>query len=284
MKEIELIAKAQDWMMTQGVDFTMNVVAFLVILFVGFFAIKILLRLVRGLLKKSKRVNDTLRRFVLNVTGKVLWVLLLMVALPRLGVDIAPLVAGLGVTGFIVGFAFQESLGNLAAGLMLILNQPFKAGDFIEAGGHMGTVEEINMMATTMNSPDNKKIVVPNRNIWGSSIVNFTAHDTRRVDMTVGIGYGEDIGKARALIEGILKADERVLKDPAPVIEVIEMADSSVNFAVRPWVKTTEYWNVFFHVQRTVKETFDREGVEIPFPQVDVHHYGSSPSGEGQNT
>jgi len=279
MNELELIKKAQEWAVEHGADLAVSLVVFLLIMLIGAFVVKGLTKMVGKLLSKSDRINETLERFISNVTNKILWVILLMIALPRLGIDIAPLIAGLGVTGFIVGFAFQESLGNLAAGLMIILNAPFEKGDVVEVGGTTGKIEEINMMATTMTSPDNKKIMVPNSKIWGDTITNYTAKDTRRVDLVAGIGYGDDIGKARDLLVEICKKHDLVLKDPAPVVELVEMADSSVNFTVRPWAKTADYWTVYFDLNRTIKESFDANGIEIPFPQMDVHHHGLPASG-----
>ena len=274
-EELGWLQKGQDWLIQNGADFVVNIVVFLLILIIGRFVIKGFVKLTRKLLKRSNRVSETLENFVVSVVGKVLWVVLLMVALPRLGIDIAPLIAGLGVTGFIVGFAFQESLGNLASGLMLLLNSPFKIGDYIEAAGHAGAVNELNLMATTLTTPDNKKIVIPNRAIWGGSIVNYTALETRRVDMTVGISYSADIGKAISVIAEKLGGISQILKEPATQIELVEMADSSVNLVVRPWVKTADYWDVFFAANRAVKEGLDAAGIEIPFPQVDVHHHGN---------
>jgi len=278
MKELQWLEKGQEWLVTNGADFLVDLIAFLLILFVGSLVIKGLLKMTRLFLQAAPRINETLEKFIVNVTGKVLWIVLLMVALPRLGVDIAPLIAGLGVTGFIVGFAFQETLGNLAAGLMIVLNQPFKVDDYIDAGSHSGFVLEINMMATTMKTVDNKKVVIPNSKIWGGSITNYTAFDTRRVDLTAGISYSADIGKAREAISELLKNHELVLGDPKPQIEVVEMADSSVNLVVRPWCKTEDYWTVYFDVNRGIKETFDAQGIEIPFPQMDVHMVSTAPA------
>jgi len=274
-KELAFVSQGKQWLLENGPDFLLDLVVFIAILIIGAIVIGVMKKMLSAVLHKSSKINETLSRFLVSVTSKVLWVVVLMIALPRLGIDVAPLIAGLGVTGFIVGFAFQESLGNLAAGMMIVLNQPFKIGDFIDAGGHMGVVKEINMMATTIVSPDNKKIVLPNRGVWGNPIVNYSANETRRVDLTVGISYSADIAKARAAIEAALKADEKVLADPPPDIEVVEMADSSVNLVVRPWCKTEDYWKVFFSVNRAVKEKLDAEGIEIPFPQMDVHHHGT---------
>ncbi|MDP8255122.1 MAG: mechanosensitive ion channel family protein [Candidatus Alcyoniella australis] len=271
---MEWIDKGQEWLITNGANFLVNIIVFIIILFAGWLVIRALMRVTKVMFSKSNRVSETLSRFILNVLNKLLWLVLLMLALPRLGVDIAPLIAGLGVTGFIVGFAFQETLGNLSAGLMIMLNEPFKIGDYVDAGGHQGVVKEINMMATTMTTPDNKKIVIPNGKIWGGSVTNYTALDTRRVDLTVGVSYSADIGKTRDAIKGVLDHNKMVLDDPAPMIELVEMADSSVNLVVRPWCKTEHYWDVFFAVNRAIKEELDRNGIEIPFPQVDVHHHG----------
>ncbi|MDP8223365.1 MAG: mechanosensitive ion channel family protein [Candidatus Lernaella stagnicola] len=277
MFDLELVKKLQEWLLASGVGFAINLVVFLLILFFGRFIIKGILRVSHTMLNRSTRITETLEKFVQNVFSKILWVVLLMIALPRLGVDIAPLIAGLGVTGFIVGFAFQESLGNLAAGLMIILNEPFRIGDFVEAGGHAGVVQEINMMATSLTTPDNKKVVIPNRTIWGGPVVNYSALDTRRVDLSVGISYAADIGKARDAIYDVLRANDKVLPDPAPVVELVEMADSSLNLVIRPWSQTADYWDVYFSVNRAVKERLDQEGIEIPFPQMDVHHHGLPP-------
>jgi len=266
---------AQEWVFTNGADFAVNVVVFLLILLVGKITIGVICRITSQALKKNPRVSEMLERFAVDIMRKALWLLVLMIALDRLGIQIGPLIAGLGVAGFVIGFAFQESLGNLAAGVMILLNEPFRIGDYAEAGGHSGTIKDMNLMATTMTTPDNKKIVIPNRSIWGGSITNYTALDTRRVDMTVGISYSDDIAKAKQIIHRVLASHDKVLEEPAPMVEVVEMADSSVNLVVRPWAKTSDYWTVYFSLNQTIKETLDREGIVIPFPQVDVHHYGT---------
>ncbi len=274
MQDLQWVAKMQEWLITNGASFLVDIVVFLIIIVAGRFAIRAICNVVRAMLKRSKRVHEALENFAVNVLNKVLWLVLLMIALPRLGVDIAPLIAGLGVTGFIVGFAFQETLGNLAAGLMITINAPFKKGDYVEAAGHAGFIDEINMMATAMITIDNKRIVIPNSKVWGTPIVNYTALDKRRVDLVVGISYSTDIEKAREVIGRVLEANDLVLDDPAPDIEVVEMADSSVNLAVRPWCRTEHYWDVFFSVNREIKKAFDEHEIEIPFPQLDVHLRG----------
>jgi small conductance mechanosensitive channel len=261
----------KDWFLVSGADFAVNLVVFLLILFVGRYVIRATLGVTRRALHRAENVSEILERFIINILHKVLWLILIMIALPKLGVNVAPLIAGLGVGGFIIGFAFQESLGNLAAGLMLMVNQPYALGDYVQAGGVSGTVKEMNMMATIMTTPDNKKVTVPNRQIWGSEIINYSGMPTRRVDLVIGISYHSNIADAIRLIQGVLKSHEQVLDDPEPTIAVSELADSSVNLVVRPWCQTGDYWNVYFGVTRQIKETFDREGIEIPFPQLDLH-------------
>lgn len=270
----ELVLKTGTWLIDNGPSFLTNLITFFIIIIFGKILISVACRVLSQALSRTANVNDILRSFVIDTLRKVLWVIVLMIGLPIFGIDMSALIAGLGVTGFILGFAFQESLGNLAAGLMLLLNQPFKVGDFIEAAGISGVVKELNLMATTLTSPDNKKIMVPNRNIWGGNITNYSALETRRVDMTVGISYSANIGQAIDVIRNIVTNHPLIHAEPAPVIEVVAMADSSVNLVVRPWCNTPDYWAVFFSLQRTIKETFDTEGIEIPFPQLDVHHHG----------
>ena len=266
---------AWEWVVTNGREFGVNVVAFLIILLVGKFLIGWACKATRASLSKPKNVSELMVNFTVNVVNKILWILVVLVGVSRFGVEVGPFVAGLGVSGFILGFAFQDALGNLASGIMLALNAPFHIGDFVEIGGIVGVVKETNMMATTLTTPDNKKVVAPNKTVWGSPITNYTALDTRRVDLTAGIAYGEDIGKARDAILAAVAACEGVLEDPGVTVEVVEMADSSVNFVVHPWCETAEYWNVFFRANRAIKEGLDAAGIEIPFPQMDVHFDGA---------
>lgn len=274
MQTFEWFQHTTEWLVENASVLAVNLVVAILILLVGKFLIRALCRITRGILSRSARVSQVLENFIVDVLHKVLWGFVGMIVLSQVGINIVPLIAGLGIAGFILGFAFQETLGNLAAGLMVLLNQPFKIGEYIETGGIAGTVQDLNLMATTLTTPDNKRVIVPNRAIWGTSIVNYSSMDTRRVDLKVGISYTSDIGKACELISGLLKADDRVLDEPVPVVEVFEMADSSVNLVVRPWCKTPDYWPLYFSLNRTIKETLDRDGIEIPFPQLDVHHHG----------
>lgn len=195
----------------------------------------------------------------------------LMIVLSALGVDITPLFAVFGGGAFIVAFAMQETLGNLAAGLMIMINRPFDEGDYVSIAGLGGTVKHVSIVSTEIITPDNQVIVIPNSKVWGDVITNVTASDTRRVDMIFGIGYGDSIEAAQSVLEEVVAAHPLVLEDPAPVIRVNELADSAVNFIVRPWTKTSDYWTVYWDLHRAVKEAFDDRGISIPFPQTDMH-------------
>jgi len=220
---------------------------------------------------KRKSTDETLSKFVISLTRIVLLVVVILASLSTLGVETTSFVAIIGAAALAIGFALQGSLSNFAAGIMLIMFRPFEVGHFVEAGGATGTVEAIRIFNTVMTTPDNKTIIIPNSAITGGNITNFSAKDTRRVDMVFGIGYDDDIKKAKEIMEGIINADSRILKDPAPVVRVVELADSSVNFAVRPWVKSENYWGVYFDLIEGIKMSFDQNGISIPFPQTDVH-------------
>ena len=242
----------------------------IIIYIVGKWVAKILRGIFRRVLLKSK-VDPTLASFVVNVAYAVLVVFVIITAVDKLGVQTTSFVALLGAAGLAVGFALQGSLSNFASGVMIILFRPFKLGDFVEAGGTAGVIESIDMLVTVLTTPDNKKIIVPNSTMMGGTIVNYSAHATRRVDMVFGIGYDDDLQKAKQALETILANHPLVLKDPAPAVALGEFADSSVNFNVRPWVKTEDYWKVYSDIHETVKLEFDKQNISIPFPQQDVH-------------
>jgi small conductance mechanosensitive channel len=220
---------------------------------------------------KRHKVDDTLVSFISNIAFALLFAFVIIAALSQLGVETTSLAAVFAAAGLAIGLALQGSLSNFAAGVLIIAFRPFRAGDYIEAAGTSGTVEEVSIFTTTLKSPDNKTIIVPNGSITTDTITNYSARATRRLDMVVGIGYGDDIKKAKKVLEEILASDERILKDPAPTIGVLELGESSVNLAVRPWVKTGDYWGVHFDLHEIVKTRFDEEGISIPFPQRDLH-------------
>ena len=264
------VDKLREWLAGSGMRLLENAISALVLFVVGWLVIRLVDFVIRKGLARSNR-RGLLINFVASSVTKACWAVLLVMVLGRLGVNVAPLVAGLGVTGFVLGFAFQESLGNLASGLMIALNEPFKVGDFVEIAGLQGSVVEMNIMATTLTTGDNKKIVVPNKSVWGGPIVNYSAMATRRVDVQVGIAYGEDIGRALDVIRETVLSVPGVLKTPAPTIAVGALAESQVTINVRPWAKNADYWSVYFETLKAVKNELGRAGIEIPFPQVTVH-------------
>lgn len=267
----EMVDAALKWLAENGASFVVNVLVAVLLFLIGSHLIRLVTSATQKALQKTGRVNALLQNFLCSVVNKTSWVLLAMIVVQRLGVNIAPLIAGLGVTGFILGFAFQESLGNLASGMMIAINQPFKVGDYVAVGGIEGSVMELNMMATTLTTGDFKKVVVPNKVVWGAAITNYTAMDRRRVDMAIGIAYGMDIGKAKRIALEVMSAHPLVLADPAPITEVLSLGDSAVNLVMRPWTNPADYWTVLFAVNQAVKEAFDKNGIELPFPQLEVH-------------
>jgi len=248
----------------------LKIVGAIVILVVGRIVVGIITGIVRKLMNRSG-TDATLTKFVVSLAKTALMVILFIIVLNQLGVQTTSFVAIIGAIGLAIGFALQGSLSNFAAGVMLMIFRPFKAGDFVDAGGATGSVEEVGIFVTIMKTPDNKKIIVPNSGVTGGNITNFSAMDTRRVDLVFGIGYEDDLKKAKQVLERIVAEDPRVLKDPAPVVAVNELADSSVNFVVRPWVNSSDYWAVYWDLTEKVKTVFDAEQISIPFPQQDVH-------------
>ena len=250
----------------------LKIVIALLILFFGRIIAKLVSKIVGRLMERSK-IDPTIIRFVSSLTYIALIAFVIIAALGQLGIQTASFIAVVGAAGLAVGLALQGSLANFAAGFLMIIFKPFKVGDYIEGGGVAGTVEEISIFTTILTSPDNKTIIVPNAKLTEDNIVNWTIKGTRRVDMVMGIGYGDDIDKARQVINNVLAAESRLLKDPAPLVAVVELADSSVNFVVRPWVKASDYWGVYFDLTEKMKKAFDANGISIPFPQRDVHVY-----------
>lgn len=253
-----------------AIDYGLKLFFALVIFFVGKWLASILVSGIRKALSRSK-VDDMLIGFLSNIAYALLLVVVVLAALGQLGVQTTSFIAILGAAGLAIGLSLQSSLANFAAGVMIIIFRPFKTGDFIEAAGTSGVVEEINIFTSQLRSGDNKTLIIPNGNIMGKNITNYSTKPTRRVDMVFGIGYDDDLRKAKQLLEDILQADERILAEPAPLIAVSELGDSSVNFVVRPWVKSSDYWPVWFAIHEQVKLRFDAEGVSIPYPQTDVH-------------
>ena len=242
----------------------------LVIFYVGRMVVGTIVKIAEKFMV-ARGTDDILIKFLCSILRWVLLLFVVIAALSQLGIDTTSLIALLGAAGLAIGLSLQSSLSNFASGVMLIVFRPFTKGNFVEVAGTSGSVDKISIFTTTLTTPDNKEVIVPNGAVIGNNIINYSARDTRRVDMVFGIGYDDDIKKAKALLEEIITSDDRVLADPAPVVALGELADSSVNFLVRPWVNAADYWGVLWDTTETVKLKFDEAGISIPYPQMDVH-------------
>ncbi|MFW5450591.1 MAG: mechanosensitive ion channel family protein [Methylophagaceae bacterium] len=247
-----------------------NVAFAIIIIIVGRIAVKWIVKIIRKLMVRSD-LDPILINFASSIAGAVLLLFVFIAALDQLGIETTSLIALLGAAGLAIGLALQSSLQNFAAGVMLIVFRPFKLGDFIEAGGVVGVVEQISIFSTVMKTGDNREIIVPNGQIYSDAITNYSAKETRRIDMVFGIGYDDDMLKAKKIMEDILTKHKLVLEDPAPKVAVAELADSSVNFNVRPWVNSSDYWAVRSDLIEQIKLAFDKKGISIPYPQMDIH-------------
>ena len=258
------------WIAEHGVDWAIQIAIAIAIFIVG----KMIARMLSNLIQKAMRKGDTdeiLVGFIGNITYGILLIAVVLAAIDSLGVNVTSLMAIVAAAGLAIGLALKDSLGNFAAGVMIIIFRPFKIGDFITAGGVSGVVDEIGLFATLMHTGDNQRMIVPNSGIIGGNITNTSALPTRRIDLVFGIGYNDNIGQARDIMMAIIEADERILKDPAPAIAVGELADSSVNLNVRPWVDSGDYWPVRADLLENIKVKFDEAGISIPYPQQDVY-------------
>lgn len=254
-----------------GIKITVAVAIFIV----GKLIAKMVTRLMKRMMERAK-VDGMLTAFLGNIIYVSLLVVVVIAALDQLGVQTTSLIAVFGAAGLAVGLALKDSLANFSSGIMLIIFRPFKVGDFIEAAGQAGVIEEVRIFNTIMKTGDNREIIIPNSHIYGGPIINVSARPTRRIDMVFGIGYDDDIRKAKELVNAAFAADERILQDPAPVVAMVELADSSVNFNVRPWVKTADYWAVRSDLMERIKLSFDENGISIPYPQRDVHMHNAA--------
>ena len=240
------------------------------IFIVGKMAAKWLSNTVEKMLKK-KEMDVAIQHFVSALAYYAALAFVIIAALGQLGIHTASFVAVIGAAGLAIGLALQGSLANFAAGVLILIFKPYRVGDFVEVAGVSGSVAKVLVFTTELNTGDNKRVIIPNGQAMGGTITNYSTNDIRRVDLVMGIGYDDDIDKAKKVLEEVLAADERVLKDPEPNIAVVELADSSVNFVVRPWVNKEDYWGVYFDLTEGVKKRFDQEGISIPYPQSDVH-------------
>ena len=261
-----------------GTDYGLKIIGAIVILIVGRILAGVARNIVRKVLNRRK-VDETVSSFLGTLVYTFVIIAVLLAVLGKFGVETTSFVMVLGAASFAIGFALQGSLSNFASGVMIIVFRPYKIGDFIEVAGVAGVVREVHLFNTIIDTPDNIKVIVPNGKVAGDVIKNVTGNDTRRVDLVIGIGYDSSIGKAMEIAMNVMKEDERVLDDPEPQVAVAELADSSVNLVVRPWVNTGDYWGVRFDVTRKIKEAYDENGIEIPFPQR-VVYMASEQSGD----
>lgn len=256
-------------------EYGLQVIGALATIIIGIWIAKMFAKYTGKLLRK-REVDETLTKFLVSLIRIGLITFVIISAASQVGIQTASFVAVIGAAGLAIGFALQGSLSNLAAGVMLIIFKPVKVGDYIEGGGATGSVESVGIFVTTLVTVDNKVVYIPNSTLTGGNITNFTAKDRRRVDMVFGISYNDDIDKARAAINEVINANSKILKDPKTDILVSELGDSSVNFNVRPWVNTSDFWDVYFGVTEQIKKKFDEQKISIPFPQRDVHMYQSN--------
>jgi len=266
---------AWNWLTGNSLDWMLKLIILLVVLYVA----RALSRVTRRIVEQAitnVNLSRLLRRMIVATAANGVLIIGLLIALSQLGVSIGPLLAGLGIAGIVIGFALQDTLSNFASGMMILLYRPYDVGDLVDAGGEFGTVTDMSLVFTVILTIDNQRLVVPNNLIWRGVIRNITAEKTRRVDMTFGISYNDDIPKAEGVLIEILTSHEKVLKDPAPDVRLHTLGESSVDFVVRPWVRTDDYWDVYWDVTREVKLRFDAEGISIPFPQRDVHVHGTA--------
>ena len=254
-------------------EYAMNIILALAIFFVGKWLVGEVTNLIIKALRKSSKLDETLVVFFKNIIYYALLIVVILTALKQVGIETTSFLAILGAAGLAIGLALKDSLSNFASGVMIVFFKPFKIGDFVTAGGVSGTITEIHLFNTEFKTGDNQKILVPNSSITSGSIINVNAHDKRRVDLLIGVGYEDDIKKVKELLTSIVASHEKVLQDEANKIAVSELADSSVNFIVRAWVNTPDYWDVRFELIETIKTQFDQEGITIPYPQTDVHVY-----------
>lgn len=262
----ETLLKIKEIVMIYGLKILLAIVIFVLGRWVAKFAKKIIVNLM-----EKGGVEKTLISFTSNLIYTLLFAFVIIAALSQLGIETTSFVALLGAAGLAVGMALQGSLSNFAAGVMMVIFKPFKVGDVIDAGGTIGLVNEIGIFTTILKTPDNKTIIIPNAKVTSGNIINYSAEDKRRIDLVIACGYKDDIKKVKTVLMEILEKNEKILKDPAPVVALSELAESSINFVVRPWVNTADYWDVYFDIMQNVKLRFDEENISIPYPQTDVH-------------
>lgn len=273
----ETIEQAIDWMdvFFSSLSMLERIGVNLIVSAIIFFVAKIAVMVVKRLLNKAEgrhvKFTPLMSGFVFKLLKVLIWIFAILFILAVWGIDLTPVVAGLGVTGVVLGFALQESISSIFSGMMLAINQPFELGDYVDIGSTSGTVRAMDIMSVTLTTPDNRKITMSNKIVWSQVITNYSSMDKRRLDMNAGVAYGTDLNKAKQVIKDVIDSYPEVLKDPAPVIEVSELADSEITFIVRPWVAPSDYWPVKWRFQKDICEALERAGIEIPYNKLDVY-------------
>lgn len=265
------VEKIDSWIQIGPVEFLVNVAIGLLIVLIGKLVIIGISRMLKRVLDRSKKINDLMARFILKLVNVIGWIFLIIAFLGRLGLDMGPVLAGLGITGVVLGFAFQDTIGNLLSGMMIVINAPFRIGDYIETGSFSGSVSDMDMICVILSTPDNRKITISNKLVWGSPIVNYSNVDRRRLGLTVSVAYGTNIQLAKDTIWKILNSYSEILPEPAPMVEVNTLAASSIDFAVRPWTKPEDFWKVHWRFQGEIVDRLAEVGISVPFNQLDVH-------------
>ena len=267
----QVLVNFHEWAQLEPVAFLISLGGGLLIVLIGKILVTWFKRVLQRALAKSKKINDLMARFLLQLVNIVGWIFLLIAFLQHMGLNMGPFLAGLGITGVILGFAFQETIGNLLSGVMIVMNAPFRIGDYIDAGSYSGTVRDMDMICVILATPDNKKITMSNRLVWGSPIVNYSDMERRRVDLVVSVPYGSDVATVKQVISSIFARYEEILPEPAPIIEVNKLSASSVDFIARPWTKPADYWKVYWRFQGEIVSRLAEVGLEVPFDQLDLH-------------
>jgi small conductance mechanosensitive channel len=265
------VEKIDSWIQIGPVEFLVNVAIGLLIVLIGKLVIIGITRILKRALDRSKKINELMARFIVKLVNVIGWIFLIIAFLGRLGLDMGPVLAGLGITGVVLGFALQDTIGNLLSGVMIVINAPFRIGDYIETGSFSGTVSDMDMICVILSTPDNRKITISNKLVWNSPIVNYSNVDRRRLGLTVSVAYGTNIQLAKDTIWKILNSYSEILSDPAPMVEVNTLAASSIDFAVRPWTKPEDYWKVYWRFQGEIVDRLAEVGISVPFNQLDVH-------------
>ena len=267
---MEKVQEILQWLSGLAMQYGLKLIGAIVVLIVGLWIIKLIMKGIKKTMDK-KEMDESLKPFLLSMIGILLKIMLVISVLTMVGIQMTSFIAILGAAGLAVGLALSGTLQNFAGGVMILIFKPFKAGDFIDAQGYMGVVNEIQIFITILTTPDNKTVIIPNGGLSTGAVVNYSAQETRRVDWSFGVAYGDDFDKAKVMILDLLKKDQRILTDPEPFIALGEMADSSVNITTRVWVKGEDYWGVFFDMNEKFYKNADKHGLSIPFPQMDVH-------------